>query len=156
MAADETISLLRRTPILGLLEDGALRVIASVADPRRLEPGESLFRQGDRSDGGYVVMSGSIAVGHEGDAAEAAVLEAGALLGQAALFVRMQRPATAMAREASGLMRVSPTLMRRVLQEFPTSVPAIRDALARDLQGLSDELGRVAEMMASVGALRTA
>ena len=58
MALDTTLAVLRQAPIVGLFEDEALRVIANVADSRRLRPGEFLFRQGDRSDGGYVVTGG--------------------------------------------------------------------------------------------------
>ena len=77
MALDGTIAVLRRAPVIGLFEDDALRVIANVADARRLRQGEVLFRQGDRTDGGYVVTAGSIAVGREGDDKEAAVLGPG-------------------------------------------------------------------------------
>jgi CRP-like cAMP-binding protein len=144
MALDNnTIAALRRTPVVGLLEDDALRVIANVADARRLRAGEVLFRQGDRSDGGYVVTSGSISVGREGDEEETALLGPGSLIGEVALFLRMQRPATAIAREPSSVLRISPTLMKRVLQEYPSAADGMAQVLSRDLEGLAAGLGRV-------------
>ncbi len=143
MAVDNTIAVLRRVPVIGLFEEEALRVIANVADPRRLRPGEVLFRQGDRSDGGYVVTAGAVAVGREGDDEEAALLGAGSLIGQVALFLRMQRPATAVAREPTSVLRVSPTLMKRVLQEYPSAADGMAEVLSRDLEALAAGLGRV-------------
>ena len=144
MALDNnTIAALRRTPVVGLLEHDALRVIANVADARRLRAGEVLFRQGDRSDGGYVVTSGAISVGREGHEEETALLGPGSLIGEVALFLRMQRPATAIAREPSSVLRISPTLMKRVLQEYPSAADGMAQVLSRDLEGLAAGLTRV-------------
>ncbi len=126
----------------------ALRIIAFSADTRRLRAGEVLFRRGERSDGGYVVMSGLIAAFQRaGDEADAALLGPGSLVGRMALFVRMQRPASATAREASSLMRISPTLMRRVLQEFPLAAARIRTAIVDDLADITEGLSEVQGMM---------
>jgi CRP-like cAMP-binding protein len=144
MALENTIAVLRRAPVLGLFEDEALRVLANVADARRLRPDEVLFKQGDRSDGGYVVTSGLIAVAREGNGeADIALLGPGSLIGELALFLRMQRPATAVAREASSVIRVSPTLMKRVLQEYPSAADAIAEVLSRDLEGIAAGLARI-------------
>jgi len=150
MALDTTIAVLRRAPVIGLFEDEALRVLANVADMRKLRPGEILFRQGDRSDGGYVVTAGSIAVGREGDEEEAALLGPGSLIGEVALFLRMQRPATAIAREPSSVLRVSPTLMKRVLQEYPSAADGMAEVLSRDLEALAAGLGRVERLFEDV------
>lgn len=148
MTPDATIAILKRAPLVGSFEDEALRVIANVADARRLRSGETLFRQGDRSDGGYVVMAGEIAVGREGDDANAVRLGAGALIGEVALFVRMQRPATATAREASAVLRISPTLIKRVLQEFPAAADEMMQVLSRDLDAMAAGLTSVEKLFA--------
>lgn len=142
----DVIELLRRTPLLGLLDTEALRIIANVSDPRRLVPEEVLFRQGERSDGAHVVTFGRIAALRDGQ--EAALLGPGSLIGRAALFVRLQRPATAVAREMSGVIRISPTLMKRVLQEFPASAARMSDHLADDLDGVMAGLDQVSDRLA--------
>ena len=152
MAPEETLQVLRRTPVIGLLTDEALRIVASVGDPRRLRPGEVLFKQGERSDGGYVVLAGTLSVRREGDEGEVAVLGPGSLVGQVALFVRMQRPATAVAREASTVLRISPTLVRRVLEQFPDAAPRLHDALAQDLSDLVHGLDDVRQRFSNLGA----
>lgn len=148
MALEDTITVLGRAPIFGLMGADALRIIAFSADTRRLRAGEVLFRRGERSDGGYVVMSGLVAASRRpGEEADAVLLGPGSLVGRIALFVRMQRPASATARDASSLMRISPTLMRRVLQEFPLAASSIRAAIADELADLSEGLDEVQQML---------
>ncbi len=148
MSLEDTIAVLGRAPIFGLMGADALRIVAFSADTRRVRAGEVVFRRGERSDGGYVVMSGLIAASQlPGEEADAVLLGPGSLVGRMALFVRMQRPSSATAREASSLLRISPTLMRRVLQEFPLAAASIRAAIAHDLAELTEGLGEVQEML---------
>lgn len=151
MANEDTLGVLRATPIIGLFEENALRVLANVADARRLRSGEVLFRQNERSDGGYVVLAGEIAVGREGDDAGVAHLGPGGLIGKVALFLRMQRPAAAVATEPSTVLRISPTLMKRVLQEYPSAAEGMSRILADDLEGLATGLDRVEKLFAAAG-----
>lgn len=144
MALDDRIALLGRAPLFSLLDRDALRLIAFAADEHELRAGEILFRKGERSDGGYVVTRGAIALDlREDGSAPVFVGEPGALIGQAALFGRIARPATAVARESSATLRISPTLVRRVLEEFPAAARKVRDSLDEDLAELSDGLDRV-------------
>jgi CRP-like cAMP-binding protein len=144
MALDDTIAVMARVPILGLFGADALRILAFSADTRRAASGELLFRKGERSDGGYVVLSGTVAVGRDdGRAPGEVVVGPGSLIGRIALFVRLQRNSTAIVREDATLLRISPTLMRRVLQEFPNTAERMRDALADDLAELGDGLAAV-------------
>ena len=117
-----------------------------------LREGDILFRKGDRSDGGYVVKSGSIVLdaGRE-DSPESFVAGAGSLIGQAALFTRIDRPATATAREPSTVIRVSPSLMRRVLEEFPGAADAMHQALSDDLLRLTRSLDGVRQNLLAIG-----
>lgn len=146
----DTLDILRRTPVIGCLDDGALRIVSNVGDPRRLRADEVLFRQGDRSDGAYVVTLGTLTVGRDDEEREPTRLGPSSLIGQSALFVRMQRPATAVAREMSGVLRISPTLIKRVLQEYPAAAERMADLLARDLDGVAAGLDRVHGLFAAL------
>ena len=151
MALDDRIALLAGAPLFSLLDRDALRLLAFAAEERELREGEVLFRKGDRSDGGYVVARGAIALDIRGDrSAPVFVGEPGALIGQAALFGPLARPATAAAREPSATLRISPTLMRRVLEEFPAAAQKVRDSLAEDLDGLSSGLDRVRQQFLAI------
>ena len=147
MALDDVTAALRHAPLFGSLSRDALRLLAFSADTRRLRRNEILFRKNDRSDGGYVVTTGAIVVGAEADGQEPVLAGPGSLIGQIALFVRMQRPATAIAREASSVLRISPTLMRRVLQEYPEAASGMRNVLAQDLDDFTGDLDRARERL---------
>jgi CRP-like cAMP-binding protein len=151
MSLDDDIATLGRAPLFSLLDRDALRLVAFAAEIRTLRGGDTLFRKGDRSDGGYVVSRGAIVL----DAAESGLPDAfvagpGSLIGQTALFARIERPATAVAREASTVIRISPSLMRRVLEEFPSAASAMRDAMADELGRLSDGLEQVRRKLIAI------
>ena len=149
MALEDDIAGLSSAPLFSLLNEAALRLIAFAAEHRALEPGDILFGKGERSKGGFVVTSGAVAL--QDDRGETLFLaRTGALIGRAALFTRTTRPVTARAQEKSAVLRISPTLMRRVLQEFPASAEAIRSVLAGDLAELTGGLGAVRGMLVAV------
>src|SRR4051812_16628610 len=138
MALDDDITILARAPLFGLLEMDAIRLIAFAAETRTLKPGEVLFRKGDRADGAFVVVRGAVALDAREDGSPVVfVADPGALIGQSALFLRGARPATATARETSVVMRVSPTLVRRVCEEYPRAAGILHRALVRELVSLS-------------------
>ena len=64
-------------------------------------------------------------------------------------FAAEHRPLKA--REVSAVLRISPMLMRRVLQEFPSTADVIRDALGRDLVELTGGLDRVRRRLLAIG-----
>jgi CRP-like cAMP-binding protein len=154
MALEDDIATLSRAPLFGLLSRDALRLVAFASENRTLRAGEVLFRRGDRSDGGYVVSRGEIVLDAlENGAASAFVATSGDLIGQVALFTRIERPATATARETSTVIRVSPSLMRRVLEEFPGTAEAMRDAMAADLDRLTEGLEQVRWQLLAIDGL---
>jgi CRP-like cAMP-binding protein len=151
MALEDDITALSRAHLFGQLEMDAMRLIAFAAESRALKAGEVLYRKGERADGGYVVVRGSIALDAREDGSPASfVAEPGALVGQTALFLRGLRPATATAREASAVMRISPTLVRRVLEEYPQAAGILHQALIRDLVALSSGLERVRQQLIAI------
>lgn len=144
MALDDDIALLARQPLLGLMERDAIRLVAFSAETRMLRAGDVLFRGGENSDGAVLVISGAVAImsGDDGQPADA-IVGPGTLLGELALFTSAKRPVTAVAREPVQVMRLSRSVMRRVLTEFPDSAQAIADAVAERLRDFVGELDGV-------------
>jgi CRP-like cAMP-binding protein len=151
MALDNDIALLARQPLLGLMERDALRLVAFAADSRNLRAGDVLFRSGENSDGAVLIVSGAVALttGNDGQPAEQ-IVGPGALLGELALFASIKRPATAVAREPTQIMRLSRSVMRRVLTEFPDSAQAIASVVAERLQAFVGELDRVRQRLDAI------
>jgi CRP-like cAMP-binding protein len=150
---EDDIAMLSRAPLLGRLERDALRLIAFAAEARNLSRGDVLFRKGDRSDGGYVVTRGAIELdAHEDGSPPAFVAHPGALIGQVALFLRTTRAATATAREHSAVMRISPTLIKRMVDEYPQTATILYEAMAAELSTVTTGLEGVRQRLLAVGA----
>ena len=151
MALDDDIALLARQPLLSLIERDALRLVAFAAESRTLRAGDVLFRRGEASDGALLIVSGAVALlgADEGRPAED-ILGPGALLGEIALFTAVERPVTAIAREPTQVMRLSRSVMRRVLGESPQSAQALATALGERLRGFSGELARVRRSLLAI------
>ena len=151
MALDDDITVLSQAPLFNLLERDALRLVAFASESRTYREGDVLFRKGDRADGGYVVSRGAIALDASDDGSPETFLAGpGSLIGQAALFARIARRATATAREPSAIIRVTPSLMRRVLEEFPDAAAAIQEAMAEELIRLTEGLERVRQQLIAI------
>lgn len=138
MALQDNVRNLALNPTLRDLEPDALRVIAFSAETRILRAGNVLFRRGEASDSGYVVLSGAIALQAEGG--EETVVRAPTLIGESALITETTRAATATATEPSSVLKVSRALFHRVLDEFPDSAARLFQTLQARLHGLTDEL----------------
>jgi CRP-like cAMP-binding protein len=149
MDLTDEIALLGSAPLFSLLDPEPLRLLAFAAEIRTLNAGEVLFREGDRSDGGYVVTDGAIVLDRS-DGSPVFVAERGALIGRTTLLVRTARPATATARERATVMRISPTLMRRVLEEFPSAADALYRSFSEEVATLSDGLERIREKLMAI------
>ena len=143
MGLDDDIAILAGAPLFGFLDRDALRLLTFAAERRDLADGDLLFARGDPADGGFVVMSGTIRLEPRYARAEPVRAGRSALIGQLALFVRGTRPTVARAESTTAVMRITPTLMRRVLEEFPEAAQAVHATLADDLADLVSGLDRV-------------
>ncbi|MDP3257053.1 MAG: cyclic nucleotide-binding domain-containing protein [Bosea sp. (in: a-proteobacteria)] len=151
MALDDDIALLARQPLLGLMERDALRLVAFAAESRILRAGDVLFRVGEPSDGAVLVISGAVALDSREDGQPAQeIVGPGALIGEMALFTAVARPVTAIAREPTQVMRLSRSVMRRVLAESPASAEAVAAAISDRLRGFVEQLSAVQEALIAI------
>lgn len=151
MTLNDDIAFLAQQPLLSLMERDALRLVAFAAENRILRAGDVLFRRDDMSDGAFLVVTGAIALMKQDDGQPAdEVVGPGALLGELALFAAVKRPVTAIAREPTQVMKLSRSVMRRVLGESPQSAQAIAAAIGERLQGFVSELSQVHEALTAI------
>ena len=138
MSIDDDVALLDRVPTLHLLGTAALRMLAIGSEQRDVARGDVLFNEGEDADAGFIVQRGAFRV-EDGSGAEI-VAGAGALLGELALVVAMQRPSTAIAMEHSSVIRVARSLFQRVLESDPAAARRLRDEFASRTSQIASDI----------------
>jgi CRP-like cAMP-binding protein len=138
MSIEEDVALLERVPTLRMLGAAALRMLAIGSEQRDVARGDRLFSLGDEADAGFIVQRGSFRI-DDGSGAEI-VAGPGALIGELALVVAMQRPATAVALEHSSVIRVARGLFQRVLESDPAAARRLRDEFANRTSQIASDI----------------
>ncbi len=146
MSVENDIRNLSQIPMFGVLEDDARRLIAFSAETRILRASDILFRRGDRSDCGYVLTSGVIALDTRDDGAAGNLISTPfTLIGELALISETERPMTAIARQPSTVLKIPRTLFHRVLRDYPASALNMRAMMGMRLEILMRELDKLAK-----------
>lgn len=139
MSIEDDVILLDRVPTFHLLGNAAIRVLAIGSEQQEFARGTVLFRTGEAADCGYVVQRGSFRVSFDDGTKRDVTAGPGSLIGELALIVPMQRPATATALEFASVIRINRNLFQRVLESEPAAARRLRDAFAsRASQAASD------------------
>jgi CRP-like cAMP-binding protein len=138
MSIEDDVALLERVPTLRLLGAASLRMLAIGSEQRHVERGELLFNAGDDADAGFIVQRGAFRI-DDGGGAEL-VAGPGALIGELALVVAMQRPSTATALEHSSVIRIARSLFQRVLESDPAAARRLRDEMASRTSQIASDI----------------
>ncbi len=148
MALNDDIALLRQVPLFARMEVDALRLIAFSAETRVFRVGDTIFRKGDRSDGGYLIRNGSVALDAADDGSPGALTaQAGSLVGELALIIDTRRPATAVVREPTNALKITRRMFRRVLEEYPASAEVLREDMVARVGETAERLQQVREKL---------
>ena len=141
MALEDDIATFERVPMLALLGEAALRILAIGAESRRIPSGQVLFYAGDLADCGYVIQEGSFMLEQDRPGAgEPAKAGPGTLLGEVALLTDTVRQVTATALEPVTVIRIPRSLFVKMLEGYPGAAKKLRDAFAMRAQQWSNEL----------------
>jgi CRP/FNR family transcriptional regulator len=140
---DDTISLLARVPTFEALRPDELTHVAEVAVPRRYEPGQVVFREGDQSDTCYVVKHGharAIREHADGRTITLANFGPGDIFGELAMFEDEKRSATIETLDAVEAVAILGADMRRLMREHPGIAVGVVVSLGRRLRAANDRL----------------
>jgi CRP-like cAMP-binding protein len=138
MSIEDDVALLERVPTLRLLGTDALRMLAIGSEQRNVARGDVLFTEGDDADAGFIVQRGAFRI--ENGAGAEIVAGPGALIGELALVVAMQRPSTATALEHCSVIRVARSLFQRVLESDPAAARRLRDEFATRTSQIASDI----------------
>ncbi len=112
---------------------------------RVLQPGETLFRQGDQGDCLFVIQEGRLEIVVEQDGQPVTIAEraAGECVGEMALFEREARMATVRAMERTRVITVDRKNLLRRIHDDPSLGYRLIQTLSQRLRQLSQEVVRL-------------
>jgi CRP-like cAMP-binding protein len=145
MALEDDILFLRRITTFRVLGPDALRVLAISLEKIHLRAGDVLFEEGEPADCAYAVEIGAVRLRRARDKAldEPMIVRAGALIGESALIVETDRPASAIAAEPSTVLRISRGVFMRMLESDVEAAAGLREMIARRVDAALDDLDTV-------------
>ncbi len=148
MTIEDDIAFLERVPILRRLGAGALRILAIGAESYTVDDGQVLFNAGDAADCAYIVQQGSFILNSGRLNEPDVVAGAATLLGESALLAETVRPATAIAREPSVVLRISRAMFLKMLESFPDAAQRLRELIATRADQWAREMENVRAALA--------
>ncbi len=115
--------------------------------------GEIIIRQGDMGDCLYVIQEGRAEILLERDGRETRlrVADTGEILGETAVFARVERSATVRALGEARVLSVDKRNFLRRIQEDPTLAFRLVEIMSRRVRVLSDEVARLKKQNATGG-----
>ncbi len=137
MTIRNNVEALKRTAIFGAVDSESLKALAGRVRERKLRRGEILFTRGEKADGLYVVVSGSIRAYRESkDGREQTmhVETAGATLAEVAVFDNGIYPSTTMAEEDTIVLSLQRDTVLEFLRKNPEAALAALNVLASRLR----------------------
>ncbi|MEO1198616.1 MAG: Crp/Fnr family transcriptional regulator [Pseudomonadota bacterium] len=134
------VDLMRSIPLFSHFSEDQLRLIAFSAEPIEVFAGTTLFRDGSRARGGYVVTAGEIRLTPSDPDQSELDVGPGSLIGELALFAPVTRPATAVVVADARLIDISRDLLLRVLDEYPDMAKRLQKFLSSRLELLVRDL----------------
>jgi CRP-like cAMP-binding protein len=137
--------LLAQVPVFEALEPADLERVARVAVPRRFNPQQVIFREGDTSDTCYVVRTGHARAVREhtdGRTIALAHFGPGDIFGELAMFDDERRSATVETLDEVEAIAIAGQDMRRLLREHPDIAVKLVIALGRRMREANERLTR--------------
>ncbi len=146
MALDDDIRILSGVGLFSELTDEQLRLLAFGAEQVRFPAGREIFPEGAAADCAYVVLSGRVVLYRDGGGQAVALsrLGEGAIVGELALIAPGKRLTYAAAETDVEAIRLSRSLFRRILQEYPEVAARLHDRMMQDLQDFLKKIEGVA------------
>lgn len=146
------------TMICRMLSGAEIDAIAAITEKQTVPSGTELFREGDRGDGLYLIVSGEIDVAKRTPGGEHSLarLGAGGVLGEMSLLTDDVRSATGRALAETSVLRLPAARFRALLAEGSPAalkvVAGIAEVLARRVAAMNAKVVELAEQLESRGA----
>jgi CRP-like cAMP-binding protein len=135
MTLEDDIGILAGVEIFEDFTPEQMRLLAFGTERQRYSIGRELYGEGDTADSAYVVVSGIVALVRDTEAGRVVVAQCGpgSVLGELALIVETKRLTGAVSTGDVEVVRLSRTLFRRMLEEYPQVAVLLHRRLSRGL-----------------------
>ncbi|MDH3314657.1 MAG: cyclic nucleotide-binding domain-containing protein [Gammaproteobacteria bacterium] len=119
MGIQNETELLRNVPTFAKLDPSRLKLLAFTSQCLNFDDGEILFRQGDRADSAYVIMSGEVDIVADtgGTQFVAGTLGRNQMFGELGVLTKTPRSATLRAKGELVALRISDDIFLKLLAE---------------------------------------
>jgi len=155
MTLSQDIELLSQVSLFEGFPDEQLRLLAFGSKRLFLRGGEFLYRDGERSDGGYVIVTGQVDMLVERNKREIVLSSqlANSLIGEVALISENRRVASAIARTNCELIFIPRELFKRMLSEYPHLAERLHERISLSVRGMLKEMEAVRTRMSGIADL---
>lgn len=145
MALDDDIRILGTVGLFETFTAEQLRLLAFGAERLVLRAGRELYRAGQSADCAYIIVSGNITLFHEVNGGRVPIrpVTPGAVLGEMALIAQTNRMTGAIAEVETEVIRLSRSMFRRILEEYPQVALALHQHISRSLTSLVRDIDSV-------------
>ena len=149
MSLEDDIDALAQIDLLSDFDRDQLRLIAFGSHKLSFSSGYELFREGDKSDGGYLVLSGSIDihVNESGFSKHVGEFGPGSMIGEMSLVAQGNRNFTASVVENCQLFKITQSTMHRVLSEYPDLAARLHQRISRQFLEFTQHLPGIQEKL---------
>ncbi|MFC5384899.1 cyclic nucleotide-binding domain-containing protein [Aquamicrobium segne] len=142
MALDDDIDILSGVDLFADFTREQLRLLAFGAETTSLAADRKLYREADEADCAYIIISGRVALYHENDPQRTAITTAGAgeILGEMALIADTRRMTSAYVLTDTQVLRLSRSMFRRILEEYPEVAVHLHARILQQFQALIERI----------------
>lgn len=142
MSIQSEVELLRRVPLFANIDTSRLKLLAFTSERLAFDAGAVLFREGDRGDSAYLILTGKVDVAVNSPKGDVVVAHLGAnnIVGEMALLCEMPRTATIIAAEPLDTLRIKKDQFLQMLRDIPQMPLEIMRELAVRLNNVNKEL----------------
>jgi len=147
------VELLRRIPLFANIDTSRLKLLAFTSERLTFENGAVLFREGDRGDSAYLILTGKvdISVGSPNGDVVVAHLGANNIVGEMSLLCETPRTATVTAAEPLDTLRIKKDQFFGLLRDLPQMTLEIMRELAQRLNNVNKELSTAHAKLRAAG-----
>lgn len=153
MSIQTEVELLRRIPLFANIDTSRLKLLAFTSERLAYNAGAVLFREGDRGDSAYLILSGKVDVSVGSPNGDVVVAHIGAnnIVGEMALLCEMPRTATITAAEPLDTLKIKKDQFFQLLRDLPQMTLEIMRELAVRLNNVNKELSAAHAKLRAAG-----